>query len=199
MNKRITFISTFDDKNMEKIESCTKKIKEKLCKVPFGKNVDNRIEMDTLPYHFTLSAWDIEDEKNVKKALSQMEFPKLKISINNVEIMKGKENSYVLYFNIKENEKLKLFQKKLYQILPSERYNPENYHFHITIDIDKDYKKILSIKEKILQNFKPFELEVAAFRLYEIYPAKLIKQFNIINDKIGFKEVEIWIMILIEL
>lgn len=182
MNKRITFVSAFDDKNMEKIESRTKKIKEKLCKVPFGKNVDNRIEMDTLPYHFTLSAWDIEDEKNVKKALSQMEFPKLKISINNVEIMKGKENSYVLYFNIKENEKLKLFQKKLYQILPSERYNPENYHFHITIHIDKDYKKILSIKEKILQNFKPFELEVAAFRLYEIYPAKLIKQFNIIND-----------------
>ncbi len=182
MNKRITFVSTFDDRNMEKIESCTKQIKEKLCKVPFGKNVDNRIEMDTLPYHFTLSAWDIEDEKNVKKALSQMEFPKLKISINNVEIMKGKENSYVLYFDIKKNKKLKSFQKKLYQILPSERYNPENYHFHITIHIDKDYKRILSIREKILQNFKPLELEVATFRLYEIYPAKLIKQFNIIND-----------------
>ena len=180
---RITFISVFDDRNIEKIKSCIKQNKERLCKVPFGKNVDNRIEADTLPYHFTLSAWNIENEENIKRALSEIEFPKLKIYINNVEIMNGKENSYVLYFNIEENEKLKSLQQQIYQVLPNERYNPKNFKFHITIHIDKDYKKIISIKEKILKNFKPFELEVSAFRLYEIYPAKLVKQFNSINDK----------------
>ena len=183
MKKRITLISTFDDISIKKIEYSIRQVSEKLCKVPFGKIVGNRIEMDTLPYHFTLSAWDIENEKNVKKNLSQIEFPKLKIYINNVEIMNGKENSYVLYFNIEENEKLKLLQKQIYQYLPTEKYNPENFIFHITIHIDKDFEKIASIKEKILQNFKPFELEVNSFELYEIYPAKLIKRFNLINDK----------------
>lgn len=183
MNKRITLISTFDDISIKKIEYSIRQVSEKLCKVPFGKIVGNRIEMDTLPYHFTLSAWDIENEKNVKKILSQIEFSKLKIYINNVEIMNGKENSYVLYFNIEENEKLKLLQKQINQYLPSEKYNPKNFIFHITIHIDKDFEKIASIKEKISQNFKPFELEVNSFELYEIYPAKLIKRFNLINDK----------------
>ena len=182
MNERITFISVFDDRNIEKIKYYVKKINGKLCKVPFGKNVNDRIEADTLPYHFTLSAWDIKDKEEVIKALSQIVFSKLKIYINYVEIMNGKENSYVLYFNVEENKKLKLLQDQIYHVLPSERYNPENFKFHITIHIDKDYNKIISMKEQILQDFKPFELEVDTFRLYEIYPAKLVKQFNSIND-----------------
>lgn len=92
--------------------------------------------------------------------------------------MNGKENSYVLYFNIEDNEKLKLLQQRIYQVLSSEKYNPNNFNFHITIHIDKDYNKIISMKEKILENFIPFELEVNTFGLYEIYPAKLIKIFE---------------------
>lgn len=36
------------------------------------KNVDNREEVDTLPYHFTLSTWDISNEENVIKELSKI-------------------------------------------------------------------------------------------------------------------------------
>ena len=181
MNEKVTLISLFNLENLNKIDNIIKTISKPLCKVPFGRNVDNRKQADTLPYHFTLSAWNIEDEESVKKALTQIEFPKIKIFINNVEIMRGKENSYVLYFNIEENEKLKLLQKQIYRILPSERYNPENFKFHITIHIDKDYNKIISMKEQILQDFKPFELDINTLGLYEIYPAKLVKQFNSIN------------------
>ncbi len=188
MHNRITLISTLDN-NLEKINFYVEKLNEKLCKVPFGKNVNNREMVDTLPYHFTLFAWDIKDKEKVINALSQIEFSKLKINVKNVEIMHGKENSYVLYFDIEYNEKLKSLQEQLYQILPSERYNPENFNFHITIHIDKDYNKILSIKEQILKDFKPFELEVDTFRLYEIYPAKLVKQFNPRNDKDYFKKI----------
>ena len=178
MKERITFIATFDNKNLEKINNITRQIDEKLCKVPFGKNVDNREEVDTLPYHFTLIAWDIEKEEKVINELSKLEFPKLKVLINNVEIMNGKENSHVLFFSIEPNKKLKLLQQKIYQILPSERYNPEKIQFHITIHIDKDSKKIEDIKEKLLQNFVPFELGINTFELYEIYPAKLVKKFK---------------------
>lgn len=178
MNERITFVSIFDNNNLAKIEFYIKKINEKSCKVPYGKNVDNREEVDTLPYHFTLSAWDISAEENVIRELSKIAFSKLRLLINGVEIMNGKENSYVLYFNIEDNEKLKLLQQRIYQVLPSEKYNPNNFNFHITIHIDKDYNKIISMQQKILENFIPFELEIDTFGLYEIYPAKLIKIFE---------------------
>ena len=178
MKERITFIGTFDNNNLEKINNITKHIDEKLCKVPFGKNVDSREEVDTLPYHFTLIAWDIKKEEKVINELSKIEFPKLKVLINNVEIMNGKENSHVLFFSIEPNKELKLLQQKIYQILPSEKYNSDNFQFHITIHIDKDYKKIEDIKEKLLQNFVPFELDINTFELYEIYPAKLVKKFK---------------------
>lgn len=184
MNERITFISVFNDISLEKIEHYTKKINDKLCKVPFGKNVDNREEADTLPYHFTLSAWDISCEEKIIDELSKIKYPKLKILINNIEIMNGKENSFVLCFSIEKSEELKLLQSKIYQMLPSEKYNPDNFNFHITIHIDKDYTKINSMKKKLLEKFIPFKLEVDTFGLYEIYPAKLVKQFKkIINDK----------------
>ena len=162
MQERITFVLTFNTESTKKINSYTKNCQENLCKVPFGKNVDNRLEADTLPYHVTLSAWNIEDEERVNNALSQIEFPKLKIQINSLGIMNGKENSYVLYFDVEKSEQLKLLQSQIYQVLPSKNYNPENFNFHITIHIDKDYNKILAIKEKILETFKPFTLEVAA-------------------------------------
>ena len=184
MNERITFISVFNDISLEKIEHYTKKINDKLCKVPFGKNVDNREEADTLPYHFTLSAWDISCEEKIIDELSKIKYPKLKILINNIEIMNGKENSFVLCFSIEKSEELKLLQSKIYQMLPSEKYNPDNFNFHITIHIDKDYTTINSMKKKLLEKFIPFKLEVDTFGLYEIYPAKLVKQFKkIINDK----------------
>lgn len=68
--------------------------------------------------------------------------------------------------------------------MPSEKYNPDNFNFHITIHIDKDYTKINLMKEKLLDKYTPFILEVDTFGLYEIYPAKLVKQFKqFINDK----------------
>lgn len=178
MNQRITFISVFNDINLKKLEYYIKEINNKLCKVQFGKNVDSREEADTLPYHFTLSAWDISYEDKVINELSRIEYPKLKILINDIEIKNGKENSYVLCFSIQENEKLKLLQQKIYDVLPSKNHNPNNSSFHITIHIDKDYAKINSMKEKLLEKFVPFELEVDTFGLYEIYPAKLVKNFK---------------------
>lgn len=184
MNERITFISYFNDSNLEKIKSYTKQLNDKLCKVPYGVNVDSREKADTLPYHFTLSAWDIFCEEKVIDELSKIEYPKLKILINDIEIMNGKENSYVLCFNIEKSEELKLLHSKIYQVLPSEKYNPDIFNFHITIHIDKDYKKIMTMKEKLLENFTPFELEIDSFGLYEIYPAKLVKKVtSIIDDK----------------
>lgn len=186
MNERITCIATFNKNNLSKIEKYTKLLSQELCKVPFGKNVDNRKDIDTLPYHFTLSAWDIKYEEKIIKELSQINYPELKVIINDVQIMNGKENSYVLYFNITKNETLELLQRNIYQRLPNKKYKPETFNFHITIHIDQNYNNIKEMQKKLLQQFHPFELEIESYNLYEIYPAKIVKTFKNnadINDK----------------
>ena len=62
--------------------------------------------------------------------------------INKVEIMNGKYDSYVLYLGIEDNQDLKKLQKLFYQKFSKEHYNPENFIFHMTLHIDKDYKII---------------------------------------------------------
>ncbi len=91
--------------------------------------------------------------------------------------MNGKENSYCLYIELENNEELKNIQKEIYNLCPSPKYNPENFTFHITIHIDKDYQKIINMKKVLEDDFKEIELTVCNFGLYEIYPAKLIETF----------------------
>lgn len=178
MNEKITLVSLFNQDNLNKISNITNQIQEVFCKVPFGKNVDDRFKADTLPYHFTLSAWDINKENFIINELSGISFNKFKIIVDSIGIMNGKENSYVLYFNIMINKELKLLQEKIYNISPSEKYKPDNFQFHITITIDKDYDKIIKIKNELEKIFTSFELEVNTFGLFEIYPAKLVKTFS---------------------
>jgi len=175
MNERITLVSLFNQSDLEKINNIIEVINEPLCKVPFGKNVDNRIKADTLPYHFTLSAWNISQENFILQELSNINFNSFKVNVDSIEIMNGKENSYVLYFNVKVNNELKLLQERIYNILPSEKYNPNKFQFHITITIEKDYEKIIRIKNKLEEIFFPFDLEINSIGLFEIYPATLIK------------------------
>lgn len=178
MNERVTLISLFDNDNLNKILNLINPIKEQLCKIPFGKNVDDRISNDTLPYHFTISAWDIKNEEFILDNLSNIHFDKFKIYVDHIELINGCENSYVLILGFEANKELKALQKEIYNILPTKNYNPDTFKFHITITVDKDYEKIIKIKEKMEASFVPFELEVNSIGLFEIYPAKLIKTIN---------------------
>lgn len=174
MNDRITLISLFNTEDLNKINKVIKNVSEPLCKVPYIKNIDNRISIDTLPYHFTLSAWNIEEKDFVLKKLSNIKFNSFKITVSSIEVMNGRENSYVLYFKIRENRELKKLQERVYNILPVEKYNPNSFEFHITIHVDKDYDKIIKIKKELEQSFIPIELTVSSIGLFEIYPANLV-------------------------
>lgn len=189
MNERITLISLFDNTDINKLESYIKEIHQKTCKVPYLDSIYDRETVDTLPYHFTLSTWSINDKEKVINELKKIEFPELKLLIDNVEIMEGKGNSYILYFNISENEQLRLLQRKVYEIMPIPKYNPKTFHFHITIHIDKDKNKVEFYKKKILENFTPFELNVNNFGIFEIYPAIPVTQFSKSVTDDEYKEI----------
>lgn len=179
MYDRITLIANFDEKSNKQIEEKINKLgkNKQLCKVPYRKNIKDRYKVDTLPFHFTIYSWDIKEEKNIITKLKQIKFPKTKIKITGLNIKDGKENSYCLYFEIENNEEIKKLQKDINIISPNIKYNPENFIFHITIHIDKDYQKIINIKNILENNFKNIEITIENFGLYEIYPAKLIQTF----------------------
>ncbi len=183
MNERITLVSLLNYDDLEKINSIIKVVNEQLCKVPFGKNVSDRIKVDTLPYHFTLSSWSIKKTDFIIEELSKINFNSFKVNIDDIGIMNGAENSYVLYFKIKKSNELKSLQQKIYHILPNKWYNPDNFQFHITITIDKDYEKIIKIKNKLDKVFIPFVLEIGSIGLFEIYPANLIKTVYSVEGK----------------
>ena len=145
MNERITLISLLDKENLEKINKLLP-LSQELCKVPFGKNVTDRMLVDTLPLHFTLFACSIKEKEKVLNILSQITFPKLTINITGISIMNGKENSSILYFEVEQNKELKTLQQQIYKKMPVEKYNPEKFKFHITIHIDQDKKKIEKLK-----------------------------------------------------
>lgn len=178
MNERITLISMFDQNNLEKINNIIKIINESICKVPFIENINDRMKVDTLPYHFTFCAWNINQKNYILQELSNINFKRFKVNVDGIEIMNGKENSYVLFFNIKKSNELKLLQEKIYKILPMEKYDPNKFQFHITITIEKNYEKIIRIKKKLEEIFIPFDLEINSLGLFEIYPANLIKKVS---------------------
>lgn len=177
MNERITFISLFDDVNLKKITKYTDLIDPKMCKVPFGKKVDNRMENDTLPYHFTLFPLSIKKEEEFLKFLTNFEFSKFKILIDSLELIEGAEGSYELRFHIVRNAELVELQKRIVEVFPTKTYIPGTFNFHITLDVRKDFDEISRIKGLIEEHFEPFELEVGEFGLFEIYPAKLVRRF----------------------
>ena len=115
--------------------------------------------------------------ENIILKLKQIKFSKLKIKVIGLNIMSGKENSYCLYFELEKNIELEKLQREIYNLCPNERYNPDDFTFHITIHIDKNYEKIIKMKNILEKDFKELELIVEKFGLYEIYPARLVEIF----------------------
>lgn len=105
---------------------------------------------------------------------------KIKLEIEEAKIMEARNNSFCLYFPIKENINIKKLQEIFYNKLPNENYNPKNFTFHLTLHIDKDYEKVLQMKKIINKNFRPFLLEFNKLVLFN-YPGDRIKEFNFIK------------------
>ena len=173
MNKRITSIALFDKDSLNKLNESIKGLNETFCKVPFRE--DNRESLDTLPYHFTFTVWDSSEKDIAVEIIKRIKFNEIKLRIIGVNIKESFNDSYNLYFEIERNNSLYLLQKQIYDLAKIEKYNPDNFVPHITIHCDKDYEKLVKIRDKIMNNFIDFEVSFKQIGLFEIYPAKRIE------------------------
>lgn len=176
MSNRITLISLIDQIEMNKINNLLTIINQKTCKVPYGINDNKRYEIDNLPYHFTIFATNKENQNQMIAILNKINCNKIQVKINDVKIMSARHDSYCLYLSIEENEKIKELQRIFYNEFPKEKYNPNNFVFHMTLHIDKDYDYILNLQKLIKENFKPFTVEFNTLALYD-YPGEMIDTF----------------------
>lgn len=175
---RLTIVTLFEEESINKLTCLLSNIKIPLCKVPFNNNTKYRDEIDTLPLHMTLSSDDISKKEDILTKIHKINFSQFNITIDSIKIMPGRENSYVLYFNVMLSEKLKELHKEIYNILPNKKYEISTYNFHITITIDKNYDNIIKIKEQLEKEFRPIDITIKSIGVYEIYPAKLIKNIK---------------------
>jgi 2'-5' RNA ligase len=183
MQNRITLVTLFDKQTNHILDNLVSKLDKKICKVPYDVCDEKRIELDTLPYHMTISAWDKKDEEQVVQMLNKLIFNKIRVIVEDVKITNGISDSFVLYLSISEDGGLKELQRNIYDKLPTEKYNPDNFVFHITLNVDKDKNGINEMKKILDKNFKPFEILITEIGLFEIYPAKMIKKISFCNTQ----------------
>ena len=103
---------------------------------------------------------------------------KIQVKVNDIKIMKARYDSYCLYLAIEENKPIKELQRIFYNKFQKENYNPDNFTFHMTLHIDKDYEKILDLQKVLKEDFRPFYLEFNTLALFD-YPGDMIKKINL--------------------
>ena len=178
MGKRITLISFIDKTETNKIEDLMSKIKEDTCKVPYGINDEKRYEIDNLPYHFTIFATNKENQARILEIAQNISIDKIQVKVNDIKIMEARYDSYCLYLSIEESPQIKELQRIFYNEFSMEKYNPDDFVFHMTLHIDKDYNKILNLQRILKETFEPFFLEFNTLALFD-YPGELIKKINL--------------------
>lgn len=178
MSKRITLISLMERNEISKVEQLMSNIKENTCKVPYGINDEKRYEIDNLPYHFTIFATNKENQDKLLEIAESINIDKIRLKVNDIKIMNALYDSYCLYLSIEENQQIKELQRTFYKEFPKEKYNPDNFVFHMTLHIDKDYNKILKMQDILKQNFTPFSLEFNILALFD-YPGEMIKKITL--------------------
>lgn len=179
---RITLISFIKENEINKVKQLMDKIKENTCKVPYGIKDEKRYEIDNLPYHFTIFATNKENQDKILEIAESIKIDKIQLKVNDIKIMNTMYDSYCLYLSIEENQPIKELQRIFYKEFPKEKYNPDEFTFHMTLDINKDYNRILNLQKILKENFKPFYLEFNTLVLFD-YPGERIKTIKLNKNK----------------
>lgn len=172
---RYTIITHFNSEGYKTIYSYMQVVaNERICRVPYGRVEDNiRYQVDTLPFHFTVSSSKGTLDSLMTK-LDGLSFSPFELIVKGVGVMRGRDNSRVLYFGVEHSMEFNSLQAKLYDRIGNAKYLLDASIIHLTLCISKDHDKINRIKTNIERMFTPFRLKVMSLGVYEIWPGKLM-------------------------
>ena len=129
-----TLITLFDKCSYRKLYSVLGNVNfDNLCRVPYGRVSDElRCLLDTLPVHFTISS-----SKDGLSDIMEISFCPFEVVVDGIDVMKGKDDSYVLYFKIRQNQNMDNLRKSVYVLLENPSYLPDKHINHMTLNITK--------------------------------------------------------------
>ena len=143
-----------------------------LCRIPYGRVADDlRFLLGTLPLHFTISS-SKDCLSDLMERMRKFSFCPFEVVVNGIDVMSGKEDSYVIYFKIKKNPNMDNLRRSVYALLGNPSYIPDRHINHMTLSITKDKQQIEHLK-RALNNLPPFPLTIISLGLYKIWPGKL--------------------------
>ncbi len=143
---RITLITYFKKEELNKIYENIKYVNYHLCKFPYGINDNKRYKLDNLPYYFTIFATNKENETKLLKIANKIKITKINLKINEIKVMNRKNNSYVLYLGIENNNYMKKLQKLFYEEFHEENFTPFYLEFNELALFDYPGNIITTIK-----------------------------------------------------
>ena len=107
-------------------------------------------------------------------------FCPFEVVVDGIDVMKGKDDSYVLYFKIRQNQNMDNLRKSVYALLGNPSYLPNRHINHMTLNITKDKIQTKQLKQ-ILKDFTPFPLTIISLGLYQIWSGKLCSIYVFLN------------------
>lgn len=122
-----TIITHFNSEGYNTIYSLMEVVaNERISRVPYGR-VENRLryQMDTLPFHFTVSS-SKETFDSLMTKLEGFSFSPFELKVNGMGVMHGRDNSRVLYFGVGRSSEYNALQAVLYDRIGNAKYLPED-------------------------------------------------------------------------
>ena len=174
-----TLITHFDDRGYRAINAALECVSnEKLCRVPYGRvNENERFLVDTLPFHFTISSSN-EMQNHIIDRMRDFSLDSFCVMIDGLGIMKGRNNSFVLFFTMSANQEMNELRIRIHKRIGNDSFLPQNHINHITICISTDFEEVIRAKQKIERVFSPVSLRINSIGLYRIWPGKLISIYE---------------------
>lgn len=168
-----TLITLFDECSYRKLYSVSSNVNfDNLCRVPYRRVSDDlRCLLDTLPLHFTISS-SKDGLSDIMEKIGNFSFFPFEVVVDGIDVMKGKDDSYVLYFKIRQNQNMDNLRKSVYALLGNPSYLPDRHINHITLNITKDKQQTKHLK-RALKDISPFLLKITSLGLFQIWPGKL--------------------------
>ena len=99
-------------------------------------------------------------------------FCPFEVVVDGIDVMKGKDDSYVLYFKIRQNQNMDNLRKSVYALLGNSSYLHDRYVNHMTLNIYKD-KQLINQLKRSLKDLPSFSLKITSLGLFQIWPGKL--------------------------